>query len=518
MLRLLTILALALISLKTGATPMPKNIDDAICMLDSLLDIRDRSANRKKASIDSIKITLKGKNQIPAETLEQLGDLYRRINLDSAISCYKKALAIIPDAKANRIRMKISALLPVKGMIHEAIAMREAIDHDSISEADAVLYYDSGFDLYQYIVAFYPEGAERDSYLAKSYSCNDSLLKYLPRESPHHKYHSAVKHFADKDYTATIASLSDAMGQLDFSDNLFARATNLMSQCYGTTGRKNETLFYLTLSAASDIAAGTKEATSLQNLSNELSDRGDVDRAYRYLMAALDNSIESGSGIRTLESARALPIIAKSFDLKDSQSHRLLIVLIGILSATIIACIALLAFNYRSRKKMQRLQTDLANSNATKDKYITQVLALCSSYVDQLEDFNRLAVRKIKAGQVQDFYEMAESGKILQSKTEKFLANFDEAFLSIYPGFVDKLNRLFLPDRQITPPSPKSLTPEIRILAFMRLGIDDCARIAKFLGLSVNTVYTYRNKLKSRAADRDNFETDIMKIGNFNLK
>lgn len=52
----------------------------------------------------------------------------------------------------------------------------------------------------------------------------------------------------------------------------------------------------------------------------------------------------------------------------------------------------------------------------------------------------------------------------------------------------------------------------------MRLGIDDCARIAKFLGLSVNTVYTYRNKLKSRAADRDNFEADIMKIGNISLK
>lgn len=497
---------------------MPKNVDEAIGMLDSMLESRSLTANEKKASIDSIRLTFKDKKHIPAEALERLGDLYRRINLDSAISCYRRALAITPGAKVNRIKMKISALLPVKGMTREAMEMRESISRDSIAADDVILYYDSGFDLYQYIVAFYPEGAERDSYLARSYSCNDSLLRYLPRESPHYKYHSAVRHFADKDYTAAIASLNDAMGRLDFGDNLFARATNLMSQCYDATGRKPETIFYLTLSAASDLAAGTKEATSLQNLSNELYNRGDVDRAYRYLMAALDNSIESGSGIRTIESARALPIIAKSFDLKDSQSHRQLIVLIGILSAAILTCVALLAFNYLSRKKMQRLQTDLANSNATKDKYITQVLALCSSYVDQLEDFNRLAVRKIKAGQVQDFYEMAESGKILQSKTEKFLAKFDEAFLSIYPGFVDKLNSLFLPDRRITPPNSKSLTPEIRILAFMRLGIDDCARIAKFLGLSVNTVYTYRNKLKSRAADRDNFEADIMKIGNISLK
>lgn len=518
MLRHLFILVLTLLSLTAAASPMPKNVTGAIAMLDSMLDAREGFVSRKEASIDSIKLSIAGRRDIPAATFEKLGDLYRRINLDSAISNYRKALAAAPPEKASRLKLKISALLPVKGMTREAVAMREAISRDSISAENVTLYYDSGFDLFLYIVAFYPEGPERDSYLARAYICNDSLMRFLPRESPHYKYHEAVKHYADRDYTDAIASLSDAIGRLDFGDNLFARATNLMSQCYEATGRKPETVFYLALSAAGDLAAGTKEATSLQSLSNELYQSGDVDRAYRYLMAALDYSIESGSGIRTIESARALPIIAKSFDLKDSQSRRQLIFLIVILSAVILACVILLAYNYRSRKKMQRLQTDLANSNATKDKYITQVLALCSSYVDQLEDFNRLAVRKIKAGQVQDFYEMAESGKILQSKTENFLTKFDEAFLSIYPGFVDKVNKLFLPDRRITTPNAKSLTPEIRILAFMRLGIDDCARIAKFLGLSVNTVYTYRNKLKSRAVDRENFEADIMKIGNFNLK
>ncbi len=48
----------------------------------------------------------------------------------------------------------------------------------------------------------------------------------------------------------------------------------------------------------------------------------------------------------------------------------------------------------------------------------------------------------------------------------------------------------------------------------MRLGVDDSARIARLLGLSLNTVYTYRNKLRNRAKDRENFEADIEKIGN----
>ena len=51
-----------------------------------------------------------------------------------------------------------------------------------------------------------------------------------------------------------------------------------------------------------------------------------------------------------------------------------------------------------------------------------------------------------------------------------------------------------------------------RSLAFMRLGIEESARIAQILNYSLNTIYAYRNRLKTRAIDRENFEADIMKI------
>lgn len=47
----------------------------------------------------------------------------------------------------------------------------------------------------------------------------------------------------------------------------------------------------------------------------------------------------------------------------------------------------------------------------------------------------------------------------------------------------------------------------------MRLGIRDSIHIAKFLDCTVNTIYTYRTNIKSRAYDRENFENNIMKIG-----
>lgn len=78
---------------------------------------------------------------------------------------------------------------------------------------------------------------------------------------------------------------------------------------------------------------------------------------------------------------------------------------------------------------------------------------------------------------------------------------------------MEGVNALLLPDKQVTVPENGRLTTELRILAFARLGIDDAAQIARFLGLSQNTIYTYRNKMCSKARNRATFEEDLLSIG-----
>ncbi|HCC30034.1 MAG TPA: transcriptional regulator, partial [Marinilabiliales bacterium] len=39
----------------------------------------------------------------------------------------------------------------------------------------------------------------------------------------------------------------------------------------------------------------------------------------------------------------------------------------------------------------------------------------------------------------------------------------------------------------------------LRIYAMMRIGIQDNEKIASFLNYSVNTIYTYKTKMKSKA-------------------
>lgn len=83
----------------------------------------------------------------------------------------------------------------------------------------------------------------------------------------------------------------------------------------------------------------------------------------------------------------------------------------------------------------------------------------------------------------------------------------------MFPNFLNEVNELLHPDRQLTGGEDGSMTPEMRILALMRLGINDSQQMSRFLGLSLNTVYTYRTRLKNRAVNREDFERKVREIG-----
>ncbi len=163
-------------------------------------------------------------------------------------------------------------------------------------------------------------------------------------------------------------------------------------------------------------------------------------------------------------------------------------------------------------KRMKLLQDNLRQANRTKEVYISQFLSLCSIYMDKLNQFCKIANRKISTGKVDDLYRLTKSGKFVEEQSKEFYDVFDNAFLHLYPNFITQVNALLRPDSQIELKDGELLNTDLRILAFMRLGIEESARIAQVLNYSINTIYAYRNRTKARAIDRDNFEDDIMKI------
>ena len=81
---------------------------------------------------------------------------------------------------------------------------------------------------------------------------------------------------------------------------------------------------------------------------------------------------------------------------------------------------------------------------------------------------------------------MADISKTLrgQSSTSDdfklFISKFDTIFLSIFPNFVESFNALLKEEERVQLKEGELLTPELRIYALIRLGINDNSKIANF--------------------------------------
>lgn len=92
--------------------------------------------------------------------------------------------------------------------------------------------------------------------------------------------------------------------------------------------------------------------------------------------------------------------------------------------------------------------------------------------------------------------------------------SFDNAFLHLFPNFIDDFNALLREDEKIEIQGEYTLNTTLRIFALIRLGIDDSSKIADFLHYSVNTIYNYRARIKSAAINRrEDFEQKVKEIG-----
>ncbi|MFR9546811.1 MAG: DUF6377 domain-containing protein, partial [Rikenellaceae bacterium] len=110
-------------------------------------------------------------------------------------------------------------------------------------------------------------------------------------------------------------------------------------------------------------------------------------------------------------------------------------------------------------------------------------------------------------------YKLNSGNVNIKRERESFFADFDHAFLRLFPNFIVEYNALFEAADQVIIDDNTELPTEVRIFALMRLGITDNEQIAKFLDLSINTIYTYKTKVKNKTIiPKEEFERRILEI------
>ncbi|MEE4257752.1 MAG: DUF6377 domain-containing protein, partial [Bacteroidales bacterium] len=222
---------------------------------------------------------------------------------------------------------------------------------------------------------------------------------------------------------------------------------------------------------------------------------------------------------RQLETGLVLPIIeGKRIETISNQRDRIMkfSIFISILSVSlIIALISIWIFLKRlskARRIIQESNDQLIEANKIKDEYIANFFRQDSEYIEKIDKLQKWVRRQVAAKQFEALRKFSHDINV-DAEREALFERFDRIFLKLFPNFVDEFNSLLHEDERIVLDEDQLLNTDLRIYALIRLGINDNEKIASFLNYSINTIYTYKTKIKTKAnCGSDQFRKKIMEI------
>ena len=351
----------------------------------------------------------------------------------------------------------------------------------------------------------------------------------------------------------------DVEGALHYSDKRlenarpdsheFAIAAFYRSMDLRKAGKTREAMAWLAKSAVCDVRNAVMDQGSLWELANLLAQEGQIERARVYITFAWECANIYSTHVRSWQISPILSSIDRQYQKEIEHTNSMLTNMTIAVSILLLFLVVLLMYEYRRRRQLKEAHNELSEKNAqtktlndellqanlalddtnrqlktlisqlneqtrVKEVYVGRFMSLCSDYIDKIDDFRKRVNRMVKGREYEELYRLTKSTDMKTQEIDDLCANFDNAFLHLFPNFISDFNALLRPEERIEVSGEYKLNTTLRIFALIRLGIDDSSRIAKFLHYSVNTIYNYRARVKGAAVTRrDDFETRVKNIG-----
>ncbi len=492
------------------ASHMLDTLDYCIDNHNTYRDIRCASLRAKCKKINA---TPHGCQRLPL--YEDIIKQYLHVEADSAIVYSDRALQLCRACEDSTEIAKFKALRcgaqTMSGEVHLAAMMFEAIEPQTVAQADKEIFFELGYLVYSRAYIYLRHERETMNLDAKLTATLDSINRHC-KDAALLRFFSDIKQIHTGNAVDGVADLIDLINSTTPGSYLYGQMTLEVARYYKQAAQYDLAKYYFTLAGINNLRGGYNETEALHGLGNLLHDEGDMTRANRYLKTTLDRALLVGDNAAAMRISQSLKTLLDDVSQDATTNRRSYVLSMILLAFLAVIVICWIIFYFYKRNTYHKNNRELSQKHYSKNYYIRQILALCANQITAFEDYNRLVSRKIKGSQVQDLLRISESGKAIAEQMETFHATFDSAFLSMHPDFIENVNKLLLPDKQLTAPNAGGLNTELRFLAFMCLGLDDCQQLATFLGITQNSVYTYKNKLKSKAIDRSNFEENIKKL------
>lgn len=513
--------------------------------LDSLIAHYQETTAEKENRIRNLKDGVKTMSLTDDQTYDlnlRLYDEYVAFRFDSAFYYVEKNVERFRHTDdhdrfaASAIRM--AHILSVTGLFDRARRLMDEIDPEQLGDEQRVAYYNqqSELNLYRSEMAQYTPYF--NDYIQKAQYYRQMIIQTAPKDSYDYIFSLATYTCETGNPDKAIQMMEDYLPKLDVSTRDYSIVTSTLAYFYQCKDDRERQEYYLLLSAISDEQGAIRENNSLRTLAEILMARGENDIAYRYLYQSITEARFYGSRLRMMQVGRMAPQIMNLYDKERAQTQRNTYIYLGIISFISLILLGIMAYTLvllRKKKaasrqieamnktltahneQIQAVNSQMKEANRIKDEYIGRFLELSSNLIKQGEERSKQLNRLARDRKLEELYAELKSSQTINSGIRMFHQNFDEAFLNIYPAFINEVNKLLTPDNAfvISEGDSRRLTTELRILALIRLGISDNQDIADILRSSITTIYTYRSKLKSRSVNKDTFEDDVRKIATY---
>lgn len=522
--------------------------DEKYAALDDAVAHRSEYMAKKEKGIRQLEEQLKTCTTTEAKYLvyDQIFNEYLAFKADSATKYAEKlsklAAEIGNKEYMNQAAINMSAIYATSGLFSQAEKILKGLDKSTFTKANYRLYYENCRWLYITWGAFLhgDEDAVHYSELVTEY--NDSMITVVPRNDVDYYYWLGEHYWGHKEYKKAEQQYEIGIERMSPLSRRYASITCSMALVGREQGKWDQFEKYMILSAIADQKIPLKENMAMQELALFLTENcNDMTRADEYIFHSLEDAIFYNNRLRLTEIARKFPTIVEKYQANEAEFLHRQTVIIIVTSILVVILLILAWWVYRSNRDLKaqrkiriKLNSDLTamnnelnivnsnlktaneelkETNTLREKYVSLFIELCAAYIDKYNKFHKTIERKVKAHQVDDLLTLLHQSRTKDVDTKEFFMNFDKAFLSLYPDFVQQFNALLQPDQRITLKGDELLSNELRIMALIRLGVNDTQKISTLLFYSTQTIYNYRSTLKQRAISPDTFEQDVMQCG-----
>ncbi|SEO32219.1 hypothetical protein SAMN05192574_10765 [Mucilaginibacter gossypiicola] len=513
--------------------------DSLLKKLNNELANQDIYVQKKHSDIDKLnKQLISAHAQREKYTLyDSLYDQYKSFSYDSAYNYAKKlqvSSRILNDPfLIASAKMKLAFTLLSSGLFKETLEELNGIDLSTFPVKTKAEYYFLKARTY-FDLADYDRNADYTAkYNPVGIGCIDSALAFSVPGSPGYLELNGLKNLRLGRYDDSKNTYIALLKSPGLTPHNFAVNACCLSYIYQVKGNEELSMQLLIKAAIADIQSATKETVASYNLANLLYKKGDINNAYIYIKQAMDEATFYGALQRQVKISSILPIIEAEHINQIEHQKRLLTTYAAIITLLVIAVVAFAVIVFKQLKKLriadniikaanvalqennkvlEELNVNLSTANKIKNEYIGYYFNINSIYIEKLESFQKSLDKKLTSKRYEDAL-TAVRNLNLEKERQQLFHTFDNVFLRLFPDFISKFNALFNNGEEIAIADGQLLGTEHRIFALIRMGIHDNDRIAKLLGYSVNTIYSYKNRIKNKSfVPNDEFEEHIMAI------